>query len=68
MLSDQSDHPPESLSLVALGLLADHAVQLHFGQNFSLEWQKGGPLALQHFGIGEAEFEEIVEDEMPLLA
>ena len=67
LAEDQSMHPPESCSLIALGLLADHAVQLHFGQNFSLEWQKGGTLALQHFGLSEPEFEEIVEDEMHLL-
>lgn len=65
---DQSKHPPESCNLIALGMLADHAVQLHFGQNFSLEWQKGGPLALRHFGLDEDEFDEFLEDEMHLLA
>lgn len=68
LAEDESSHPPESCSLIALGILADHAVQLHFGQNFSLEWQKGGPRALQYFGLEENEFEELLEDEMHLLA
>lgn len=68
LAEDTSTHPAQSCSLIALGLLADHAVQLHFGQNFSLEWRKGGALGLQHFGLSESEFEEIVEDEMHLLS
>lgn len=63
-----SMHPAQSCSLIALGLLADHAVQLHFGQNHSLEWRKGGMSGLRHFGLSESEFEEIVEDEMHLLS
>jgi HD-like signal output (HDOD) protein len=62
-----SKHSSESLHLIALGMLADHAVQLHTGQNFSLEWPKGGPLALEHFGLNEQEFLDMIEDDMHLL-
>ena len=68
LAEDQSRHPAESCNLIALGMLADHAVQIHFGQNFSLEWQKCGPLALQHFALDDQEFMDIIEDEMHLLA
>lgn len=68
LAENQSRHPAESCNLIALGMLADHAVQIHFGQNFSLEWPKCGPLALQHFALDDQEFMDIIEDEMHLLA
>ena len=55
-------HPPEALKLIALGMLADYAVQKIFGQNFSLEWQKGGALALAHLGLDADQFEEMLTE------
>jgi HD-like signal output (HDOD) protein len=54
--------PRESLGLAALGLLADRAVQLHTGKNFSLEWDKGGPAALGYLGLSVAECAELLEE------
>lgn len=51
-----------SRNLVALGLLADRVVSLHSGQNFSLEWVKGGDAALAYLGLSASEFEELYED------
>lgn len=54
----------ESQNLIALGLLADHAVHLSSGsqKNFSLEWNKGGTLALAQLGLSEVDFDDICED------
>jgi len=60
-------HPPEALKLIAIGLMADYAVQLRFGQNFSLEWQKGGALALAHLGLDAEQFAAILESDKHLL-
>ena len=57
----------ESQNLIALGLLADRMVQVYSGLNFSLEWTKGGPIALEHLGLTETEFEDIHDDVVPLL-
>jgi len=56
-----------SRNLMAIGLLADHIVTLHSKQNFSLEWIKGGKAALSHFGLSEAEFNELSHDVITLL-
>ncbi len=61
--AEDDRHPPESLDLIALGMLADHAVQTVFGQNFSLEWQKGGALALAHLGLDDQQFAEILAED-----
>lgn len=58
---------PASRNLIAIGLLADHVVSLQSGLNFSLEWAKGGTLALAHFGLSATEFEDLCEDVIPLL-
>ena len=59
----------ESKNLIALGLLADHAVHLSSGsnKNFSLEWTKGGALALAQLGLSDTEFADICEDIAHLL-
>lgn len=68
LLSDSNNNLSEqSKNLMALGLLADRVVQLHSGKNFSLEWDKGGGLALKHLGLNETEFEDILDDVIPIL-
>ena len=70
MLSEsQSKIHSESKNLIALGLLADHAVQLNSGsnKNFSLEWIKGGALALAQLGLSDIDFADICEDIAHLL-
>lgn len=68
LLSDPSSNLPEnSKNLMALGLLADRVVQLHSGKNLSLEWDKAGGGAMNHLGIHETEFEDILDDMFPLL-
>ncbi len=57
----------ESQGLIAVGLLADHLVASHTGKNFSVEWTKGGALAMSFIGISEGELEDIYEDNKHLL-
>ena len=52
----------QSRNLMAMGLAADHALNMHAGSNVSVEWSKGGPYALAHLGLVKAEFDEIVSD------
>jgi HD-like signal output (HDOD) protein len=52
----------ESLGLAALGLLADRAVQLQTGKNFSSEWEKGRPGVLAYLGLSELECTELLEE------
>jgi HD-like signal output (HDOD) protein len=59
--------PPASLDFIALGLLADHAAQEHTGANLSLEWTKGGHLAIQHLGLTAVAFQELLADAKLLL-
>jgi len=65
MLSDsQTKLHSDSKNLIALGLLADHAIHLSSGsnKNFSLEWTKGGALALAQLDLSYADFADICED------
>ena len=65
MLSDsQTKLHSDSKNLIALGLLADHAVHLSSGssKNFSLEWKKGGALALTQLDLSYTDFADICED------
>lgn len=64
----EGKHPPEAVDLIALGMLADYAVQTVFGQNFSLEWQKGGAAALAHLGLDDKQFAEILAEDRAQLA
>ncbi|MGZ3237203.1 MAG: HDOD domain-containing protein [Burkholderiaceae bacterium] len=63
----QSTLPIESQSLIAIGLLADHLVQIHSGKNFSVEWLKGGPIALNYLGLSDDELEDIYDEGKHLL-
>jgi HD-like signal output (HDOD) protein len=65
MLSDsQTKLHSDSKSLIALGLLADHAIHLSSGlnKNFSHEWTKGGALALAQLDLSYSDFADICED------
>ena len=65
VLSDeQTKVSTASLNLIALGLLADRAVHLCSGadKNFSLEWTKGGALALTQLNMSETDFADMCED------
>lgn len=64
LLESQTKLSMESKNLLALGLLSDHAVHLSSGpnKNFSLEWTKGGALALAQLGLSENDFSDICED------
>ncbi|MBP9714237.1 MAG: HDOD domain-containing protein [Sterolibacterium sp.] len=57
--------PTETLNLIALGILADHAVQTQFGQNFSHEWHKGGARALAYLGLDEIRWAQLRESLPP---
>lgn len=50
-----------SKNLLAIGLVAEHALHAHAGAD-SLEWAKGGQYALAHLGLATDELKEIVED------
>lgn len=65
VLSDeQTKVSTASLNLIALGLLADRAVHLCSGadKNFSLEWEKGGALALTQLNMSETDFADMCDD------
>ena len=66
MLSDsQTKLHTDSKDLIALGLLADRAVHLMSSgsnKNFSLEWTKGGALALAQLDLSYSDFADICED------
>ena len=65
MLSDsQTKLHSDSKNLIALGLLADHAIHLSSCsiKNFSLEWTKGGAPALAQLDLSYADFADICED------
>lgn len=67
--SSNTDLSHETKDLIALGLLADHAVHLSSTpeKNFSLEWIKGGELALAQLEIDEAFFHDLCEDIFDLI-
>lgn len=52
----------QSRNLIAIGLAADHALQLSAADKVSVEWAKGGHYALAHLGLSTAEFDEIASD------
>lgn len=58
----QSLLPREGQDLVAVALLAERALQLQTGLSNSVEWRKGGEIVLQHLGLSESEFDEIVDE------
>ena len=70
MLSDsQAEISTSSKNMIALGLLADRSVHLGLGEgkNFSLEWSKGGELALAQLGLSETDFTDICDDIVDLI-
>lgn len=52
----------QSRNLVAIGLAASHAMNVHAGISDSVEWAKGGHYALAHLGLSQDEFDEILSD------
>ena len=63
MLSDeQTTLSTKTQHLIAVGLLASHAIQTDSGLSLSLEWEKGGDTALAHLGLTAHEFQEIADD------
>jgi HD-like signal output (HDOD) protein len=60
-------NPPAALSvqsrnLIAMGLLADHAVREHSKVGASAEWAKGGAQVAEYVGLNPAQLEELLED------
>lgn len=51
-----------TLNLIAAGHLAEQIDQTLSRSSTSAEWERFGPLVLQHFGLSDAEFAEIAED------
>ena len=64
---DRSQLAVESQHLIALALLAERAIQMHTGLSNSVEWKKGGSIALGHLGLSNEEFEEITDEIKTLL-
>ena len=54
--------PDASKNLIALGLLANHALSQQAEQAASREWVCDGVLALSHLGVAAEEFADIVAD------
>lgn len=61
------DLTTQSCNMIALGLAAEHVLQVHAEFPDSAEWQKGGRYALKHLGMSKAEFDETVADLVVML-
>lgn len=48
--------------LIALGLVADRAIQLHAGLNSDTEWAKGGENAIGRLMLSDADLDDWMED------
>lgn len=51
--------PPAVCDLIALGVLAEHAVALFLGRPDEAEWQGPGKVACAHFGLGAEDVAEL---------
>ena len=68
LLADaRADLTTQSRNLIALGLVADYALQQHAGAADSPEWLRGGHHALTHLGMTKEECDETVSDLMVML-
>jgi hypothetical protein len=59
---DDAATPPAVRSLVALSLLAEHAISKYQGQQDSPEWNKGGARACSYLGLEDDEQDELLDD------
>jgi len=54
--------PDAVARLVAMGLVAERAIQLHAGMNTSVEWDKGSEFALSTLMLSDADIGDWMED------
>jgi HD-like signal output (HDOD) protein len=59
---DDPDSPATVRSMVALSLLAEAAISTYQGHGASLEWDKGGDLAMAYLGLSDDEKEELLDE------
>jgi HD-like signal output (HDOD) protein len=59
---DDADTAPPVRTLVALSLLAEHAICKYRGQPESIEWNKGGHQVCAYLGLSDDETDELLEE------
>jgi HD-like signal output (HDOD) protein len=59
---DDGDTASSVRTLVALSLLAEHAICKYRGQPESIEWNKGGPQACAYLGLSDEETDELLDE------
>lgn len=55
----ESSSPATVRALIATNLLVERAIQAHRGEEVSLEWDAGGPVAAEALGLSEWEVEDV---------
>ena len=56
------DLPFESLTLIAINLIAEHVVSLYLRDKIEGEWEKGRHLAADFFGLSQSNLNDLVND------
>ncbi len=64
----ESPHLAETQDLIALGMLAERAIQYNKVFEHSAEWISGGRIALEHFGFSEDNFHNIAQKVQEVLS
>jgi HD-like signal output (HDOD) protein len=62
IFEQNDDLPQESLTLIALNLIAEHVVSLYLRDKTEGEWERGGPLAAEFFGLSLSQLNDLVND------
>lgn len=63
----QSDHTPNVMNLVAVGILAEHIENAHSRLSSECEWTKLGEAALKHLMMREEDMDELASDALAML-
>jgi HD-like signal output (HDOD) protein len=63
----QSDHTPNVMNLVAVGILAEHIENAHSRLSSECEWRKLGEAALEHLMMREEDMAELASDAHAML-
>ena len=56
------DLPQESLTLIAINLIAEHIVSLYLRDKIEVEWTRGSHLAADYFGLSQSHLNDLVND------
>ena len=56
------DLPQESLTLIAINLIAEHIVSLYLRDKIEGEWERGSVIAADYFGLSQSHLNDLVND------